>query len=651
METRIIELLTRCCESYSVGNTYLLTEEDLEVAEALHIYDTVEVTDQVYDRMYYEAKKLMPDHGFFNKVNKSDSGYGTEVDLSVWPAGSMEELKEGELDKWKQQIPYLISAKLDGCSLVLFYKNGKLDVASTRGDGLTGFDVTRHVIKCKVPQQLYDCEDDNVIVRGELIISKDDWKLCKEELLKTYKKSFANARNTIAGFLNAKETNEIVAKYASFLAYAIYNGNHERDEDEKFIDLQEYGFEVPKYYVFDHKEFNESSLQNIIKNLKDDYDFICDGVIITALEGSVLQGYEGSTLNPKRSRKYKVGMADEAVITTVKNVRWQLSKDSYLKPVVEIEPVELDGATVSNVTANNYATVVDYGLGPGAVIKVKRSGMVIPFIDGVINKVEPQLPDLPYILTDTGVDALYSGDNITLLQEIYTQKLAFACKALDIDMAGEGNLKKIVKEFNEETDQLMEFIDLIRTSEDTLVSIIGKNGKKLYKSLHTKLESITEPELFDAMSTFGRLIGKSKLQKIYDAYGTLDVNYNDLISLEGFSDITAKKYVENLENYRTIKQKIENLGSVKIVEKQQLEIKSDKLKDYNVCFTGVRSQELTKIIQENGGLASDNWNKGVNLLVAKDPSSNSGKAKKAREKDIPIMSLYEALEMLTKLVF
>lgn len=88
-----------------------------------------------------------------------------------------------------------------------------------------------------------------------------------------------------------------------------------------------------------------------------------------------------------------------------------------------------------------------------------------------------------------------------------------------------------------------------------------------------------------------------------------------------------------------------NIDSVKLVEKIQPQVKSTKYSEYHVCFTGVRSDELCRIINENGGTASENWNKSVNLLVAKDPNSSSGKAKKARELGVKIISLEEAKEI------
>ena len=642
MEQQIIALLKRCSAAYATGQFYRLSADDVELLGEYQ--EGMEVQDLVYDYLYRKYKEIYPNNPFFYKVGLSDAGYGEEVDLSMWPAGSMEEIKEGELNKWKIFEPYFISAKLDGCSLVLFYKNGHLEKASTRGDGITGFDVTRHIwnVSC-VPHQLADSDED-LIVRGELIIPTDFWPRCKQELEERFGKSFANARNTVAGFLNSKTTNMVILKWVQFLAYA---DNHDNlDEDAKFLELTEYGFQTPYAAMYAAEEFNEETLQNYIKFLKERYNYECDGVILTVNDHTVLPGYETNTFNPRRSRKYKVGMADDAKETTITNIRWQISKDGLLKPVVEIEPIQLDGATVSNVTANNYSTVKTLGLGVGAKIKVKRAGMVIPYLEEVVQPAaQISEPDIPFELSDTGVEAIYAGDDPKIQKEIYLQKLVFSTKALDIDQAAEGNLTKIADDYYEYTGNYMTLIDLIKMDEDSIVSIIGKNGKKLYKSLHERISSITEPELFDALGTFGRLVGKTKLQKIYDVFGHLAPTYEQLIQVEGFADTTARQIVNHQNDYLAFKAMLRTLDEVKLTEKVVPVLKSTKYADYNVCFTGVRSERLTQIINENGGHASDNWTKAVNLLVAKDPNSSSGKAKKAREAGVRIISLKEAEEI------
>lgn len=637
----IIVFLQKCCDSYSRGEYYVITQEDSTLLSdfGISVSSGAEVSDVLYDKIYFRAKELYPTDQFFNNVTTSDAGYGKEVDLSMWPAGSMEELKEGEFNKWKKSVVYQVSAKLDGCSGILFYKNGKLEVASTRGDGFKGFDITRHIMQTRVPKELAD-SNETTIIRGEFIIPRDKWAACKEELVKATGKSFANARNTVAGFLNSKTTNNIIAKYIDFLAYA---QNVNMSDEMIFYNLQGYGFEVPAHRIYESSELNEDVLKGLIKELKETYNYECDGVIITMDDHTLAPGYEEGTINPKCSRKYKVGMADEAKETTVTKVIWSISKDGYLNPIIEVEPIELDGVTVTNCTVNNFATVQKLGVGKGAIVKIRRAGMVIPFLEEVVKPTSPDEPSLPYRLTETGVDAIYDGDDSGILKEIALQKLVFATKSLEIDMAGEGNLRKISDYYYNETDTFMDFIELCRCSESTLVSIIGKNGKKLHKSLSDKISHVSEPDLFAALGTFGRLFGKTKLTKVYEEFGTLNVSASKLITLEGFG-ATSSLYETHIKEYEEIKARIQQMGKITIADKPKILQKSSRFAGIFACFTGVRSQEVSQAIQENGGIASDNWTKQTNLLIAKDTSSSSGKAKKARERGIEIISLEEAKE-------
>ena len=146
-----------------------------------------------------------------------------------------------------------------------------------------------------------------------------------------------------------------------------------------------------------------------------------------------------------------------------------------------------------------------------------------------------------------------------------------------------------------------------------------------------------------ALAAFGEGFGKAILKTVFDKFHTLDVNETQLKMITGFGDIRRTSYLAYIDNYRNLKFQLEKIG-IKFLDMKAM-LKSDKFADYVVCFTGCRDAELSKFIRENGGIATDSWNKNVNLLVTKDIHSTSGKVKKAQEKGIKIISLDEAREM------
>ena len=145
--TTIIDILEKCNEVYSNGNTYELTKNDIEVIKDeldIDVQSTL-VNDVLYDTLYYATKEKYPADSFFNKLTSNNTGYGDEIVHTI-PMGSMDELKTSDWDKWKVgHKKFLMSDKLDGCSVVLYYKNGKLDKAATRGHGKAGKCIKRHL--------------------------------------------------------------------------------------------------------------------------------------------------------------------------------------------------------------------------------------------------------------------------------------------------------------------------------------------------------------------------------------------------------------------------------------------------------------------------------------------------------------------------
>ena len=147
MNEQIKSILEKCNESYSKGEVYFLKDDEYPIIEK-ELGITVpylDVDDSLYDILYFCAKEKWPEDIFFNKLTSENTGYGQDIIHEI-PMGSMEELKEGDLEKWtKGHDQFLISDKLDGCSLILTYENGELTVAATRGHGTKGKDIMRHV--------------------------------------------------------------------------------------------------------------------------------------------------------------------------------------------------------------------------------------------------------------------------------------------------------------------------------------------------------------------------------------------------------------------------------------------------------------------------------------------------------------------------
>ena len=672
VENIIIGILKKASDCYyNSDNYYDMSEDEMNcIVQNLHIPCQSGVTDSLYDEIYSRAKTLYPTNPFFLSVGSEVRG--GKVKLPI-PLGSMNEAKEGDMSKWMVNGKYTISAKLDGVSCLLAYVDGKLKIAYSRGDGFNGQDITRTVKQLMgVPNTLPTSFTG--YIRGEIIIPKDNIQKCIDGLREETKKEYKNGRNLTAGQMNAEVANKSFIKYAQFVAYHIHDW---KEETHKMFDtLGEMGFIRPFYMVSDNKTMTDDFLKELIIKLKDNYVFEIDGVICTMDKtDDEHEGFETSSLNPKNSRKVKLGLKEFGTKECeVIGITWQISKNYKLKPVINIKPIDLNGSTISNITGNNLDFILSNKICVGAKGKMAKMGDVIPGwlettytpmvceykkesvlmeIDDVLYKLF-NLP-LPNCLLDVdGVDLVlgeyndepntpYYDDYQAYMSEAYKQQCVYFCSKLGIDFAGYGNIKALSQYID---NPYISYTNLCLLPKDVYENAIGINGVKMYESLHKQVENATPTQLADATGCFGEGIGEKKLQKIVDVYNDLPYDYDKVIKTEGWAEKSTEQYMNHYASWIEmtdffIKNDMWNGFSKPITL-------SDKYKDVKVVFTGVRNAELEQSIRKNGGKVLTSFTKECNLVIAKDPMSSSGKLKKARENGVEIISLDDALNRFEK---
>lgn len=638
----LIDILRVCSDYYTnTGDYYIFDDEDKLILQEYGIEADIS-TDDVYDSLYDIGKKFYPNDIFFLSIGSEVRG--DKVKLPI-PLGSMTECKEDELLKWiSPNEKYMVSAKLDGCSCLCCYENGQLKIAYSRGDGENGQDITRiintfenSITSLKIP--------DNVMIRGEVIVSKENIPLMIDELYKETHYRYKNGRNTVAGQLNSKVCAKTFSKYAHFVAYKIMNFNG--SEEEMFQKLEEYGLETAQHSMVDGQYVTEQSAKLGVQSVRDDYEYECDGIIFTVNHKSEnYNGYETSTYNPKESRKFKVGAVVNSAETEVEFVEWNVSKNALLNPRIKVKPVDINGVTIDWVTGHNYKNIVDNKIGQGAKIVITRRGDVIPYVEKVISPCEEDKLGIPTIdrsmwdTTENGVFAFYyEGTNDELDRIVSLQRLVYFCNKLNVKFAGEGNLTRIMN-FTELNT--MSPYNLINLPASVFTQTIGINGIKLYASLHECLKKATIQQLMDAVGAFGDGIGELKLNRIVDTYGELIYDRDKIMQVDGWSDISADQYCSRYAVYLNWCEKFRSSGiELKYAEVQ---IQSEKFKNIIACFTGIRDKEMEYNIVSGGGKIVTSVTKICNLLITKENNSTSSKAEKAREKGIEIISYDEAVK-------
>jgi len=658
----LIELLKKCDDAYTNSDEYyVFTEEDKDLIKDIAGCENATIsTDDIYDRIYSYTKDRYGSDSYFQTVGAPVSidvaKRGGKVPLP-YKMGSMTEAHLGDLENWIQPMSeYTISAKLDGVSCMIIYKNGRFDKAYSRGDGENGADISRHLIEFDCVPKKINTTLPEVAVRGEVIIPKNKINQVIDDLLVETKKTYKNGRNLTAGRLNCEDTSKVFNENAHFVAYHIENWN--KSEFEQFEQLKAYGFLTAKYWLETGNNIYDRHMIDVVTDIKTNYDYECDGVIITINKKSAqFEGMESGTLNPKASRKFKIGGSQESVISTIIGIEWNCSKDSYLKPRINIKPVDLNGVTISWCTGHNYGDVMTKHACIGAEVIILRKGDVIPYLEQVVNHPEQedyQLPDHRlYKLNETGTDAVLVDFNECPyeLQAQYQQlqldqnlqQLAFFCSTMKVDQAGEANCRALMQEYGD-ANGFFTVLNLITLPVEAFESTIGANGVKFYISLHSRLKNVNPAVFFDATGTFGRGIGELKLMKLIERWGTLDLNYDQVLSTEGYAEKSAKQFIDHRYGYTLWVEFANNNPTILNFKYPDLFAKDDTYADVVAVFTGIRDANLQNKIVQGGGKVVSSCTNTCNLVIAKNPAENSGKLQKARERGVEIISYNEALE-------
>jgi len=500
-------------------------------------------------------------------------------------------------------------------------------LAWTRGDGAFGQRSHEHF------KAFNDTPfNEDIYTYGETIMprARFDEKYAEDE---------ENPRNTVGGIMN-KET---VTEKTYDVDYVRYGMAY---EDKKLSDA----FKT-KAIVFDYlNERQDNKVDSHIckadaltaDNLK--YLFVqwsqkyeIDGIIIEVndLKRQEELGREKNG-NPAFARAYKGDFEEVSGEVPILKLISQISKKGYLFPVMIIPPTRLDGATVTKVTGNNFKFIKDNGLGVGAVITLKRSGMVIPKVVEVIKTVD-------FVMPDVGVPVGWDegGVHIVTLEKTDEQQVMFLTsffKILGVDNVSEGTCQML---FDAGFDTVNKILSASQSDFEKIDRFGERKAEIVFTEIQKKMKNVELSKLQHASGCFDNL-GSKKLVLLEH----LDApKLRDIVSIEGFSDTSAYAYLDGLEKYKEF---IEDLGDLVTVNKTEIkEASSSDMEGFVFVFTGVRRKDLEDIIVDKGGKIASGVSDKITHLVCKDPGAGSSKIKKAESLDKAVITV-EELETLLK---
>ncbi len=601
-----------------------LKEQIIKANEAYRLGKPI-ISDSKYDQLVEELAMLSPNDELLNKVGHVVSDETRKSKLPIEMA-SMNKIKSMEdIDDWcrlkgiSKSEYVVITPKFDGLSLCV---NEMTNEAWTRGDGEFGQKSNEHY--ALIQNHLNLDEQSFSFTYGEVMMPK-------KVFVEKYSVDFANPRNLVAGLLNSKEPSESL-KDCQFIKYGAICSKNFKTKQEILNELNSGQDIKVQYYICQISDLNEDLLIQLFHQYSADYEI--DGLIIELNEIKLQKelGRETSSNNPCFARAFKHPSFEQSAETEVIGISWNISKQGYLKPTLHINPVRLDGVTVSNVTGNNARFVKDLGIGIGAKVVVKRSGMVIPIIADVITPVEFQMPNVPNIdWNENGVEL------VTLFEtdEQQLKKIVAFFEILEADNVSEGVITQL---WEAGYKTIKDILNLKKQDLEKIDRFGKRKAEIVYNSIQKSITSVQLSKVQHATGIFKGL-GSKKLALLehFTSKPTLD----QVMSIEGFAEVSAKSYINSYDEYFDF---VKDLP-ITIEEKVKAVAVGSDLEGKQFVFTGIRRADLESVIESRGGKIGSGVSKNTSYLVMKAVGSGSSKEKKAIELGVEVITV-EQLEKL-----
>ena len=594
------------------------------------------ITDAEYDRLIDTIRYVNPENEIFTSgVIETIEVDSDRKETLKYPMFSLDkESSIGEIHKWlinkglSLSTILVCTAKYDGISIL---KDEKNDLAWSRGDGVVGETVHTHYHKLNDKGNKID-----LFTIGEMLIPKPVF--ASHTFYRDKGEPFKNARNMIAGLKNSDTISEDL-KYANHVRYGFANEDFTINKSQQLDFISKNLVSIP-YKIFCADKLNVDELNELFIEWGKEYDI--DGLVFDIDDRDIRKslGRERNN-NPAYMRAYK--NPDWSVIaeTEIVDVEWNISKQGYIKPVAILNPVELDGVTVSRVTLNNAKFAKDNDLGIGSKVKILRSGMVIPKIVGIVKATGFKLPEIKgsvVFWNANGVELCVSNTNE---QEI--KKIISFFEILKTENVSEGVVKQL---YDAGFKTVKAILDLSKNDFEKIDRFGKRKAEIVYNSIKKSITNVELAKLMHASNLFNNL-GSKKLELLI--HFTSKPSYNDILAIKGFSDISAKNFLDGYDKfYEFIKDLPIIINSNKEEESKNKTNTMNKndLTGMSVLFTGVRRQDLVDEIESRGGKNLSAISKNVTHLICKDKSSTSSKMIKAKELGITIMSVEELEEFL-----
>lgn len=655
-------------ESPKIKRIKYLTDILNQASRAYYAQDNEIMSNLEYDRLYDELSALEAETGVvlansptvnvgYEAVEELPKEHHESQMLSLDKTKSREALQE-----WLQGKKGILSWKLDGLTVCLTYREGKLVKAVTRGNGEIGEVITNNA-RTFVNLPVNIAFQGELVLRGEAVITYSGFEQINAGIEDAEAK-YKNPRNLCSGSVRQLNNEITASRNVQFFAFTLVKAegvDFENAKERQFLFLKEQGFEVVDYRLVDQETIMDAISE--FERMVASYDVPSDGLVLTYDDIAFGQSLGRTAKFPRDSIAFK--WADELRETRLQEIEWSASRTGLINPVAIFDPVELEGTTVSRASVHNISILKGLELGIGDRITVYKANMIIPQIaenltrsDSVeVPKVCPVCGKPTEIRQVNEVQSLYCTNADCAAKRIKAFTLFVSRDAMNIEGLSEATLEKFI-----DRGFIREYADLFHLDryQEAITEMEGF-GERSYQNLKESIErarKTTMPRVIYGLGIANIGVANAKMLSRYfdhDFEKMKNADVEELSAIEGVGEVIATAFVEYMRQEENLR-KIDELWRELVIEIPNIDASSQILAGQVFVITGSLKHfssrsELKEIIEQKGGKVTGSVTSKTDVLVNNDITSNSSKNKKAKELDIPIMTEEDFCREYLKLDF
>lgn len=641
-----------------------------------YILNHPEISDYAYDLKMTDLIELESKHPELKDPNSPSVRVGSDLSQDFqsirhkYPMLSLgNTYSEGELRDFVNRvvktvghnIPFVCELKYDGTAIALSYENGRLTRGVTRGDGVTGDDVTQNVKTIQsIPLQLQGDYPPQLEARGEIFISRKNFEQLNQTREEVGEALFANPRNAASGSLKLQNSS-LVAKrpLECYLYHFLGEGLPHDSHFENLKAASSWGLRISPHFQLCQNFEEIHQFVNYWDEARKSLPFEIDGVVIKVDHLPLREELGYTAKSPRWAISYK--FKAEAAYTRLISVDFQVGRTGAVTPVANLEPVPLAGTTVKRASLHNADIIDGLDLHLNDMVSVEKGGEIIPKITAVdlaqrpVNgkKIEfvTNCPECgTQLVRIEGEAAHYCPNALSCPPQIKGRIQHFISRrAMDIDGLGSETIHLLY-----ENNLLTDITDLYRLKPSQLSSL-DRLGEKSAANMVAGIQKSKDIPFSRVLFALGiRFVGETVAKKLVAAMKTIDRIQNasrqELLEIDEIGDKIASSilsYFSSEENRKMIAQ-LRNFGLKFEEEGSEDKVLSNTLDGLSIVVSGVFSRsrdDLKALIEAHGGKNVSSITGKTNYVLA---GENMGPAKyeKAQKLRIPILSEEEFLEMI-----